>query len=326
MFSTRATGEPVWPIEERPAPQGHVPGEWYSPTQPHPTKPAAYEMQNVSIDELIDFTPELRAEATEILERYEYGPLFTPPLHRGNDLGKRAAIHCPGSNGGTNIMGGSSVDPETGILYVASTKACSAPMLTPGLAADADDPNPIGRTVMEWVAGPGGVRGPQGLPLFKPPYARITAIDLNTGETLWWISNGDTPDRIKNHAALQGIDIGNTGSPTHPTQITTKTLLIYGEGRGGRAVLHGARQSNRRTDRHGRDSGADQHHHHDLHARRCAVHRGAYRRPWRWPRRARWCAAPGRLRGSQATRGRVGRRRRICEAAHRITPGRRLSL
>ena len=234
----RATGEPVWPIEERPAPQGHVPGEWYSPTQPHPTKPAAYEMQNVSIDELIDFTPELRAEATEILERYEYGPLFTPPLHRGNDLGKRAAIHCPGSDGGTNIMGGSSVDPETGILYVASTKACSAPMLTPGLAADAEDPNPIGKTVSEWVAGPGGVRGPQGLPLFKPPYARITAIDLNTGETLWWIPNGDTPDRIANHAALQGVDIGNTGSPSHPTQVTTKTLLIYGEGRGGRAVLH----------------------------------------------------------------------------------------
>jgi len=234
----RATGEPVWPIEERPAPQGHVPGEWYSPTQPHPTKPAAYEMQNVSIDELIDFTPELRAEATEILERYEYGPLFTPPLHRGNDLGKRAAIHCPGSNGGTNIMGGASVDIETNILYVSSTKACSAPMLTPGLAADAEDPNPIGRTVAEFVAGPGGVRGPQGLPLFKPPYARITAIDLNTGETLWWIPNGDTPDRIANHPALEGVDIGNTGSPSHPTTISTKSLLIYGEGRGGRAVLH----------------------------------------------------------------------------------------
>ena len=97
-------------------------------------------------------------------------------------------------------------------------------MLTPGLAADNDDPNPIGRTVMEWVAGPGGVRGPQGLPLFKPPYARITAIDLNTGETLWWIPNGDTPDRFKNHAALQGIDIGNTGGTftmggwTHETE------------------------------------------------------------------------------------------------------------
>jgi len=84
----------------------------------------------------------------------------------------------------------------------------------------------------------GGVRGPQGLPLFKPPYARITAIDLNTGETLWWIPNGDTPDRIANHPALEGVDIGNTGSPSHPTTISTKSLLIYGEGRGGRAVLH----------------------------------------------------------------------------------------
>ena len=88
------------------------------------------------------------------------------------------------------------------------------------------------------MAGPGGVRGPQGLPLFKPPYARITAIDLNTGETLWWIPNGDTPDRIANHPALEGVDIGNTGSPSHPTTISTKSLLIYGEGRGGRAVLH----------------------------------------------------------------------------------------
>ncbi len=135
-------------------------------------------------------------------------------------------------------MGVASVDHETKIIYVASTKDCSAPILVPCLAADNDDPNPIGRTVMEWVAGPGGVRGPQGLPLFKPPYARITAIDLNTGETLWWIPNGDTPDRIANNPALEGVDIGNTGSPTHPTTIVTKTLLIYGEGRGGRAVLH----------------------------------------------------------------------------------------
>ena len=234
----RETGEPVWPIEERPVPRGHVPGEYYSPTQPFPTRPAAYEMQTVSEDELIDFTPELRQEAIEILNQYEYGPLFTPPLHAGNDLGKRGAIHCPGSNGGTNIMGGASVDPETGILYVASTKACSAPLLTPGADADASDPNPIGRTVSEYVAGPGGVRGPQGLPLFKPPWGRITAIDLNTGDTLWWIPNGSTPDRVLENAALQGVEIGNTGQPAHATTLVTKTLLIYAEGRGGRPLLH----------------------------------------------------------------------------------------
>ena len=141
-------------------------------------------MQVVTEDELIDFTPELKAEAVEILNQYDYGPLFNPPLHRDNDLGKRGAIHCPGSNGGTNIPGGTSVDPETGIMYTASTKACSVPVLTPGAAADAEDPNPIGKTVMKYVAGTGFVRGQDGLPLFKPPYGRITAIDLNTGETL----------------------------------------------------------------------------------------------------------------------------------------------
>ena len=119
----RETGEPVWPIEERPVKRGVVPGEYYSPTQPFPTKPDAYEMQVVTEDELIDFTPELKSEAVEILNRYDYGPLFNPPLHRDNDLGKRGAIHCPGSNGGTNIPGGTSVDPETGILYTASTKS-----------------------------------------------------------------------------------------------------------------------------------------------------------------------------------------------------------
>ena len=136
-------------------------------------------------------------------------------------------------------MGGAAVDPETGILYVGSTKACSAPMLVPGINADQDKENPIGQTVMDWVAGPGGVRGPQGLPLWKPPYARITAIDLNTGEHLWWIPNGETPDRIKSHSLLEGIDIGNTGSPSHPTQVVTKSLLIYGEGRGGGRAAHG---------------------------------------------------------------------------------------
>ena len=230
----RETGEPIWPIEERAVPQSDVPGEHTSATQPFPTRPAAYEMQGLTEDDLIDFTPELRQRALEILEDYEIGPLFTPPLHRDNEAGLRASIHCPGSNGGTNIPGGAVVDPETAILYVASTKGCSAPLLVPGPEADVDDPNPIGRTVMEWVSvGPGGVGRVQGLPIYKPPYGRITAIDLNTGEHLWWIPNGDTPENIRNHRALEGVDLPNTGRGSH-----TKTLLMYAEGRGGAPYFH----------------------------------------------------------------------------------------
>ncbi|MDX1395705.1 MAG: PQQ-binding-like beta-propeller repeat protein [Gemmatimonadota bacterium] len=226
----RATGEPIWPIEERPVPQSDVPGEHTSATQPFPTRPAAYEMQGLTEDDLIDFTPELRAEALEILKQYRYGPLFMPPAAPGDGI--IASIHCPGSNGGTNIPGGTVVDPETGILYTASTKACSAPRLQPGTDVD---PN----SNVDWVTvGPGGVPGPQRLPLLKPPYGRITAIDMNTGEHLWWIPNGDTPQSYREHPALEGVDIGNTGQPTHATALLTRTLLIYGEGRGGEPRMH----------------------------------------------------------------------------------------
>ncbi|MDX1450044.1 MAG: PQQ-binding-like beta-propeller repeat protein, partial [Acidimicrobiia bacterium] len=226
----RETGEPIWPIEERPVPQSDVPGERTSPTQPFPTRPAAYEMQGLTEDDLIDFTPELRAEAVEILKEYRIGPLFTPPAAPGDGI--VASIHCPGSNGGTNIPGGTVVDPETGILYTASTKACSAPRLQPGTDVD---PN----SNVDWVTvGPGGVPGPQRLPLLKPPYGRITAIDMNTGEHLWWIPNGTTPERFTEHPALQGVDIGNTGQPTHATALVTSTLLIYGQGRGAEPKVH----------------------------------------------------------------------------------------
>jgi glucose dehydrogenase len=233
----RETGEPVWPIEERPVPQSDVPGERTSPTQPFPTRPAAYELQGLSIDDLIDYTPALRQRATEIISNFRIGPLFTPPLHNANSEGKRASIHCPGANGGTNIPGGTVLDPETGIMYTATTKACSAPVLMPGT-----DPSVLQRdphTNMDWVTyGPGGIGGVDGLPLLKPPYGRITAIDMNTGETLWWIPNGDTPDNVKNHPALQGIDIPVTGKGTHATKLVTRSLLMYGEGRGGAPLFH----------------------------------------------------------------------------------------
>ena len=240
----RETGEPVWPIEERPVPRGNVPGEYYSPTQPFPTRPAAYDLQDITEDDLIDFTPELRAQSVEILNRYQYGSMFTPPLHRDNDLGKRGALHCPGPGGGTNITGGTSADPETGILYVSSNTLCAAPILTSGLEGDAADPSPTGKTITKYATDNGFLNGPQGLPLFKPPFGRITAIDLNTGDTLWTIPNGHTPDRFTNHPALQGVDLPNTGVPSQSLSLVSKTLLMYSEGRAGRALLYAVDKQN----------------------------------------------------------------------------------
>ena len=227
----RETGEPVWPIVETPVPQSDVPGEVTSPTQPVPTRPAPFEMQGITENDLIDFTPELRQQALQAMARFRMGPVFNPPAVKGMN-GLEAAIHCPGANGGANIPGGAAVDPESGILYVASTKGCSAPRLVPGTSVDS-------ASNVQWVSvGPGGVGGVDGLPILKPPYGRITAIDLNTGEHLWWIPNGDTPDDVKNHPALQGVNVGNTGTRAHATALVTKTLLIYGEGRGGRPLMH----------------------------------------------------------------------------------------
>jgi quinoprotein glucose dehydrogenase len=226
----RVTGEPVWPIEERPVPQSDVPGEATSPTQPFVTRPAPFEMQGITTDDLIDFTPELRRKAIAALAKFRLGPLFNPPAVKGAN-GMEAAIHCPGANGGANIPGGAAIDPETGILYVASTKDCSAPRLVPGKSVDS-------LSNVQWVSvGPGGVPAVDGLPIVKPPYGRITAIDLNTGNHLWWIPNGETPESVKNHPALKGLTIPNTGAPTHATKLVTRTLLIYGEGRGARPVF-----------------------------------------------------------------------------------------
>src|SRR5690606_5083808 len=162
--------------------------------------------------------PELRREALRIVEAYRMGPLFNPPSRRDAPDGTRASIHCPGANGGTNIPGGANVDPETGILYVVSTRACSAPALFPGQESGDREAN------MDWVTnGPRGVPGPQGLSLLKPPYGRITAIDLNTGEHLWWIPNGDTPESIRNHRALAGLDLPATGKGTHATTLVTRS-------------------------------------------------------------------------------------------------------
>ena len=215
----RVTGKPVWPIEERPVPQSTTPGERTSPTQPFPTKPAPFERQGVSVDDLIDFTPELRAEAIEITKRYVTGPLFTPPSIKGEGSNeKKGTLQLPGSVGGAD-WNGAGLDPETGILYVPSVTGTFAADLLPG------DP---ARSNLRYVHGTREfVTGPHGLPLFKPPYGRITAINLNTGDHVWMKPNGDGP---RGDAAIKHLNLPPLGQPGRASPLVTKTLLFLGEG------------------------------------------------------------------------------------------------
>jgi quinoprotein glucose dehydrogenase len=215
----RVTGQPVWPIEERPVPGSNTPGERASPTQPFPTRPAAFERQGVSIDDLIDFTPELRAEAIEITKRYVIGPLYTPPSLKGDGANNtKGTLQLPGSVGGAD-WNGAALDPETGILYVPSVTGTFAADLIPG------DPS---RTNLRFKNGTREfVTGPRGLPLFKPPYGRITAINLNTGEHVWMKPNGDGP---RDHPAIKHLNLPPLGQPGRASPLLTKTLLFIGEG------------------------------------------------------------------------------------------------
>ena len=215
----RVTGEPVWPIEERPVPQSPTPGERTSPTQPFPTKPPAFDRQGATIDNLIDFTPELRAEALEIVERYTIGPLFTPPSVRTDAAsGNLGTIQLPGSQGGADVQG-AAFDPETNILYI--------PSITAPFVADVLEGNPD-RTNLSYVKGTRlWIGGPRGLPLFKPPYGRITAIDMNRGEILWQVPNGQGP---RNHPAIRHLNLGRLGYPGRPSPLATGALLFVGEG------------------------------------------------------------------------------------------------
>jgi quinoprotein glucose dehydrogenase len=211
----RVTGRPVWPIEERPVPQSTVPGEKTSPTQPHPTKPPAFDRQGVTIDDLIDFTPELRKEAIEILQGYVYGPLFEPPSLEGD--GKLGTILMPGVGGGANWHG-AAVDPETGWLYVPSRTAPSVIQLAP--------PDPSQSDFRYRRGGNRAMQGPRGLPLFKPPYMRLTAIDLTAGSHAWTIPLGDGP---RQRVIEMGIpDPGPLGGGAYTGPLLTKTLLFLG--------------------------------------------------------------------------------------------------
>ncbi len=223
----RVTGEPVWPIEERPVPQTDVPGEWTSPTQPFPTKPPPFDRQGVTVDDLIDFTPELRAEAVEGVKAFRLGPIFTPPSLSAATDGTSGTLMLPHATGGANWEGGA-FDPETNVLYVGSFTNPFVLVLEP-------PPTPSDIT---YVNG-GGAQLPwlQGLPLIKPPWGRITAIDMNKGEHLWQIASGPTPKEIAEHPALQGLDIPPTGRATRPVTLVTKTLLFTAEGWGASPVL-----------------------------------------------------------------------------------------
>jgi glucose dehydrogenase len=230
----RETGEPVWPMEEREVRASDVPGERTAPTQPFPTKPPAFELQGITEGDLLDFTPALRTQASVLASRYRMGGLYAPPSLADHEDGTDGTFVVPGANGGANIPGGSSADPETGILYVATERSHSVIALIPGAERTIRGPSESRYVSL----GPGGIRGPQGLPLLRPPWGSIVALDLNTGEKLWTIPNGDTPQDVIDHPALQGLDLPVTGKLSHANLLTTKTLVLYGEGRSGDPWLH----------------------------------------------------------------------------------------
>ncbi len=270
----RITGKPVWPIEERPVEQGTVPGEWYSKTQPFPTKPPAYARNGVTPDVLIDFTPAMHDQALTIVSKYKIGPVFTPPV-ASSTTGPLATLTLGTAGGGTNWPGGS-YDPETHTIYAYACNSCLAPIglmpapkdisdmnyisglagqpvriaRGPGENAGADSPMPT-RAPRETPAAPREPASPSaaaagragltvnGLPLIKPPYSTISAINLDRGDIVWQVPHGETPDNIRNNPALKGIDIGNTGQSGYNIgTLVTKTLVIAGDGQVTRTDKH----------------------------------------------------------------------------------------
>jgi quinoprotein glucose dehydrogenase len=254
----RITGKPVWPIEERPVPKGDVVGEWYSPTQPFPTKPPAYGHQGITIDDLIDFTPALRAEATKVVADYRMGPIYTPPVESKTG-GPLATLVVPSPTGGTNWPG-AAYDPETHTVYAYAQTAIAplglipntektvsdldyvmgragqtirAPRRAPSEGSGADIPTPAPAPQPAAAPAPnagGGGLSVRGLPLMKPPYALISAVNMDRGEIVWQVPNGETPDAIRNNPALKGMTIPNTGQPGYDTgTLVTKTLVIQGD-------------------------------------------------------------------------------------------------
>jgi glucose dehydrogenase len=228
----RETGQPIWPIEERPIPVSRVPGERLSPTQPHPTWPLPYDRQGRSEEDLIDYTPELRQMAYDQAMRGEwFAPLFHAPTYVGNPDGLGGARICPGDTGGVNITGPPAADPRNGVIFITSHSGCSTALLVPGEMVDRE--NATGRTVSDFAQSGGGSGPPEtappfldGLPIWKGLLGRISAIDLNTGEYLWVIPNGEMSQGIREHPLLNGMEIPEQGRGGHAALMATRSLLL----------------------------------------------------------------------------------------------------
>jgi quinoprotein glucose dehydrogenase len=243
----RETGHPVWPIPEVPVPAGDVPGEYYAKTQPIPNRPPPCDYTGITVDDLIDFTPALRAEALEVMASYKMGPLFNPPIV-SKWPGPLGAIHNPGGNGSVQWTGGS-YDPETRMAYVYSGIDPLVVGLVPGKPGQTNlaylqgsaraDGGVTGRGVAD--DGPAAVAAQpapitrarttvQGMPYLKPPYGRITAYKLDTGDIAWQVAHGETPDVVRNNPALKGMTIPRTGNGFQVGTLVTRTLVIAGDG------------------------------------------------------------------------------------------------
>lgn len=222
----RRNGNPVWPIVETPVPASDVPDEQTAATQPIPSLPEPFMPNGVTVDRLNDLTPEIFEEAKRLAAKYTFGPIFTPATEISES--NQGTLLSPSGAGGANWQG-AVADPESGIMYVSSAA-------TIGALGMIKDPE---RSNMQFIQGHGQVDGPFGLPLLKPPWGRITAVDLNTGKVLWVEPNGQTPDWVTEHEKLAGVELSRTGHQERAGLLVTKSLLFAGEGAGLYAVTGG---------------------------------------------------------------------------------------
>ena len=240
----RETGEPIWPIEERPVIQTEVPGNYTSPTQPYPTRPEPLDrivLDGITEEFVVDYTPELKQQALEILSQYRIGGLYVPPLPYSHD---NDFINNVGCQGGGNIIPHPPVaDPSTGMMYASHRRTCSAPgFMEPTGGVDVDDPDyavpgddgatpnstpTTGTTVSAWLpGGGGGLPTIDGLRLWKSMNNQLTAFQMNTGERIWSLPVGETPERIRNHPLLAGVEVPNTGGVGWSIQMVMGDLLV----------------------------------------------------------------------------------------------------